>query len=101
MIRSRDLDPYSNQEMICIGGVLDGKRAKCYGPVLEAPRLLPLADAGFDPHAPVMAVPIEARDIYRREQLSFGQGNVIKFWRLDTLSPMDAVTRVFENYKPR
>jgi hypothetical protein len=96
------MDPYGEIEMLCIGGVLDGTKRKGYGPVLEAPVLRPLAEsyADFAKAASPSAVPMERRDLYRRENLSFGQGNYIHFWRLDTLPIADAVRRVFENYKP-
>lgn len=86
-----------NTPILCIGGVRDGEMLAYDDPRMEQPRLRSVADASYEEYIP-LPVPIEPRDVYHREMLTFPGGNRLMFWRLSDLTTFEAVERVFRNY---
>lgn len=72
---------------VCVGGSLDGKlRAAPAG--IACPRM-------YLPPAAEFGTP----ETYVLDCLQFGDGQAIRFWRLEALHPFDALWRVFTQYQ--
>jgi hypothetical protein len=75
---------------ICIGGSADGQVWESHGPVLHVAKRKPIPEA-------IPTIETLERDDYLWTPLGFPEGQ-FGFWRLATISPRNAVMRVFEAY---